>query len=394
MIPPFLFCVAAFVLTQLLVTIKVRPTIPAEKIQEIQQPLNVQPVVKAVEVKNEASSSAVVVPTETPTHIAVPKMVKGIYLTAHTVQSRTRFNNLLALVDKTELNSMVIDVKLDTGALAFAPIDPILSSTSSTLLLPPLETLTNELHRHGIYAIARIFVFEDPWLAENSSAGLKIASGTLWADAKGIHWVDPAAESVWQYNVTLAKEVWNRGFDEVQFDYIRFPTDGNTKSIVYPVWNGTEKKYEVMTRFFQYLHDNLVQAGIPTSVDLFGLTVRKDASDLGIGQRTKDALPYVSYVSPMMYPSHYYAGSYGIAVPAEHPGEIVTIGMRIGRELMASSTPVHASIRPWLQDFNIGAVYDAAKVRAQITAAESGGASGWLLWNAKNVYTAGALLPK
>lgn len=325
-----------------------------------------------------------------PAHQPMPKLVKGVYLTARTVQTK-RFNDLLNFVDQSELNSVVIDLKDGDGALAFATENPALRLATSTAFLPPLEALTDELHGRGIYAIARVFVFEDPWYADHSSSSLKTADGKIWADKKGIHWNDPADQNVWRYNVAIAREAWERGFDEIQFDYIRFPTDGKINDIVYPVWDGREPKREVIRNFFKYLHDELVTKNIPVSVDLFGYTVRLDEDDLGIGQHSKDALPYVTAISPMVYPSHYYAGSYGFAKPAEHPGEIVAESMRIARQLEASSTPGHASFRPWLQDFNIGAKYDAPMVRAQIDAAEAGGASGWLLWNARNVYTEDAL---
>jgi hypothetical protein len=323
----------------------------------------------------------------------MPEMVKGVYVTARSVQYTKRFTDLLALVDRSELNTMVIDVKDGNGALAFAPKDPSVSFATSTAFLPPLEELTSDLHDRGIYTIARIVVFEDPWLATHvSSTTLRRANGELWQDAKGIRWTDPADESVWRYNAAVAREVWQRGFDEVQFDYIRFPTDGDTKNIHYPVWDGIEPKRAVIRRFFSFLHDELVATGIPVSVDLFGYTVRLDESDLGIGQHAKDALPFVTAISPMVYPSHYFPGSYGFAKPAEHPGEVVAKSMEVANMLVASSTAPHATFRPWLQDFDIGAVYDAPKIRAQIVAAEKGGASGWLLWNARNVYTESAFL--
>lgn len=331
-------------------------------------------------------------PPEPDNHLPRPAEVKGIYMTARTAGSK-RFGELLDMIDRTELNAAVIDLKGDTGALAFFPDDPALSATTSTVFLPKLEDLTGELHRRGIYAIARVFVFEDPWYAEHSTSALRYASGALWGDKKGVRWTDPASEEVWRYNAAIAKEAWSRGFDEVQFDYIRFPTDGNVKAIVYPDWDGKEPKRSVIARFFAFLGSELVDRGIPVSVDLFGYAVREDEGDVGIGQNMKDALPYVTAISPMVYPSHYYAGSYGYPNPALAPAGIVSTSMAIADRVIASSTDVRATVRPWLQDFNIGAVYDATKVRAEIDAAEAGGASGWLLWNASNVYTEGALKP-
>ena len=324
-------------------------------------------------------------------HQVMPEKVKGIYITASTVGSARRFGELIDLVGRTELNAVVIDVKADSGELAFAPLDPALANFAGRAQMPRLEDMTADLHRRGIYIIARIFVFEDPWYAERVGSPLRTASGDFWTDRKGIKWVDQADKEVWNYNAAIAREVWRRGFDEVQFDYIRFPTDGDTKKIVYPVWDGQTPRRTVITDFFRFLHDELESEGIPVSVDLFGYAVRYDENDLGIGQNMKDALPFVTAISPMVYPSHYYAGSYGLARPAEQPALIVAKSMAIAQDLIASSTPDHATVRPWLQDFDIGAEYDAKKVRAQIDAAEAGRASGWLLWNARNVYTEGAL---
>lgn len=324
-------------------------------------------------------------------HLPMPDRVKGIYLTAFTAGAKNQLAELLGLVERTELNTVVVDVKKESGALAFVPLDSELYATTSTVFLPPLEELTASLHQKGIYVIARISVFQDPWFAEHSPWALRNKEGGLWTDRKGVRWTDPAAEEVWRYNAAIAVEAWRRGFDEIQFDYIRFPTDGEVGKIVYPVWDGAEPKRSVIQRFFRFLHDELAAKGIPVSVDLFGYSVRLDDDDLGIGQHAADALPYVTAVSPMVYPSHYYRGSYGFDRPAEHPGEIVAKSMEIARQLVASSTPRSATIRPWLQDFDIGAVYDAKKVRAEIDAAEAGGVSGWLLWNARNVYTEEAL---
>jgi len=361
-----------------------------------------------------AAVSAVTGPDEakanpTPVHLT-PTFVKGIYVSAAAAGSRQLFSGLVDLVDRTELNAMVIDVKMENGALAFATDDPDLQPyVTAHPSLGKLEDFTRPLREKGIYLIARLFVFQDPYYAEKhpENAVQDNVTGGLWRDRKGIPWVDPANEVAWRYTAEVARAVVRGGFDEVQFDYIRFPTDGQLSRMKFPVWDGDEPKAEVMGRFFSFLDSELRHHDrMRLSVDLFGLVTWHHETDLNIGQNLKTAVRHFNWISPMVYPSHYPPGFDGFANPAEHPYEIVFRSLERAKQVtdpLAAEdkkaaeagqpfVPV-AAMRPWIQDFDLGADYTPEMVRAQMKATEDAGAAGWLLWNARNSYTEGALLP-
>jgi len=333
-------------------------------------------------------------------HVDTPPFVRGIYVSAATAGYSQRFDQLIEMVDRTDLNAMVIDVKDGNGALSFEPesdaLKPLMARRPE---LGHLKDFTAPLKEKGIYLIARIFVFQDPTLAEaRPELAIARTTGGLWRDYRGIPWLDSASKEVWKYNVAVAREVYWGGFDEVQFDYIRFPSDGDLSTMSYPVWDRTESKSQVMAGFFSYIDKELrVMVGLPISVDLFGLTMWQHEFDMNIGQKLSDALPHFNFISPMVYPSHYPPGFNGYPNPADRPYDVVYLNLVRGQELRQQLTDERSgqadlgSFRPWIQDFDLGAVYTPALVQAQMRASEDGGASGWLLWNARNVYTVEAL---
>lgn len=344
-----------------------------------------------------------------PRIVKTPEFVKGIYLTADTVGSSQRFEQLVDLARRTEINTLVIDVKDHRGQIAFVTdhekLKPYVQSRPS---LGRLDALTSRLHGFGLYLIARVPVFPDQALAASrTDLALKRSGGSLWRDSLGLLWLDPASIDVWKYNVAVAADAFAGGFDEIQFDYVRFPSDGKLDSIEYPVYDGTIPKAQVIGQLFAYFDKELRQKrGVPISADLFGLTMWQHDSDLGIGQRLSEAAPRLDFVSPMVYPSHYPPGFEGYDNPALYPYEVIYRNLVKGNELLESMNrnnlvlsaaeppvpmPRLATLRPWLQDFDMGAVYDAARVRAQMRATVDAGASGWLLWNAGNNYTESAL---
>ncbi|MFA6603211.1 MAG: putative glycoside hydrolase [Patescibacteria group bacterium] len=335
----------------------------------------------------------------------IPAVVKGVYVSADTVGEKRRFNEIIKLVGETEINALVIDLKNYRSELAFTAERPELRPfVAPQTPLGRLPELTERLHEEGIYLIGRVPVFQDQTFStRHPEYAVKKAGGGVWRDHRGLAWLDPASKAVWKYAVAIAEEAAAAGFDEIQFDYIRFPSDGDLSTIVYDVYDGRTPKAEVMRGFFRYLdHELRLKHNIRISVDLFGLVMWQHQTDMNIGQRLDAALPSFDYISPMVYPSHYPAGFNGYANPALYPYEVVyknlVRGQEVPKKILADAAadagaevPKLATIRPWIQDFNMGAVYDAAKVRAQIKASMDGGASGWLLWNAANVYTAGAL---
>ena len=326
-------------------------------------------------------------PSSNPT----PAFVKGIYVSAAMAGDRKLFAELVDLVDTTELNTMVIDLKNGNGAIAFAPQSVKLQPYTETRpSFGSLETFTKPLHDKGIYLIGRLFVFQDPWYVEkHPEFAVRRSDQNIWRDRRGIPWLDPASRDVWKYNVAIAREA-------VMGDYVRFPTDGNLKSLSYPVYDGKKTKAEVMNSFFSYLDTELREkSGIKTSVDLFGLTMWQHNTDLNIGQKLDSGVRHFDFISPMVYPSHYPNGFEGFPNPATHPYEIVHDNMVRGQIVFDAVREENksrvATARPWLQDFDLGAHYTPEMVQLQMKATVDGGGSGWLLWNARNVYTVSAL---
>jgi hypothetical protein len=352
-----------------------------------------------------------------------PAIVKGIYLTNWTAGYEKRLASLEALVGRTELNAMVIDVKDYSGYVAYRTGIPdfLKSGAENDIRISKPNTLIKRLHDKGIYLIARISVFQDSVLAKAHPewAVMNGSSGKVWTDRKGLAWLDAAAEPVWDYHIALASDALARGFDEVNFDYIRFPSDGDLAVATYPFWDEKTARHKTIAKFFAYVREKM--PGAKLSADLFGLTTSA-SDDLGIGQRIEDGYQYFDFVSPMVYPSHFASGYGGYKNPASNPYEVIKLSMEAGlRKLTAhieksilpepasatstaTSTPPTApeitpalaaeygKLRPWLQVFDLGAVYDAAKIDAQIRAADEVLGStphyaGWLLWDPSNNYS-------
>lgn len=381
-------------------------------------------ILPAVPVKNSNEDIENQPPLSNP-----PTTVKAVYATGWSAGSKSRIDYLIKLIDETELNAIVIDIKDYSGFISYEIDSPALRESGALKeprILKP-NALLKRLHGKGIYVIGRISVFQDSVLARaHPEWALKASStGQIWEDRKDLAWTDPASREVWGYNLLVARDALRRGFDEVNFDYIRFPSDGGLEDIAYPFWDGKRAKHLVMRDFFSYLRENLGEAAI--SADLFGL-VTIAADDLGIGQKLDDALPYFDYVAPMVYPSHYAPGVFGYGNPAAFPYEVVknslegallkvknyefgipvssTSSASVFSTSSSSSTEAsstlplikvrrsRAKLRPWLQDFDLGADYDAAKVRAQIQASDEAGGVGWMLWDPKNLYTREAMNPE
>lgn len=328
------------------------------------------------------------------THIDTPDPLKAVYFTSWAAGNNKFRKHLFDLIDNTEINAVVIDVKDYTGRISFPVNDPELVNIGSVEnRIPDIKEFIGKLHEKGVYVIGRISSFQDSYLIKVfPESAVKSKAGGIWQDYKGVKWLDPGSEQVWKYLVAIGKESYSVGFDELNFDYIRFPSDGNMQDIVYP-WSHDKTRREVMRSFFAYVREQFATSSIPISIDLFGLTTSAEG-DLGIGQNLTDALAYFDYVAPMVYPSHFGKGFIGIPKPAEKPYEVIKYSMdqAIMRANMASTSP--NKIRPWLQAFDLGAVYTPALVRAQIQATYDAGLTSWMLWNAGSVYKKDALMPR
>lgn len=336
------------------------------------------------------------------THVKTPDPVRAIYMSSWVAGTTDWRNSLVDLIDKTELNSIVIDIKDYSGAVAFHVDNPLVNAVGSTEnRIPDIKQFIDTLHKKGIYVIGRITVFQDPIYSKShpGSAVQKESDKSVWKDYKGLSYVDPSAHDFWNYILAIAEESYAVGFDELNFDYIRFPSDGNMKDIYYPLSEQTVDadpdfgKAKVIRDFFSYLHSKLTPMHVVMSADLFGITTT-NSDDLNIGQVLEYAEPYFDYIAPMVYPSHYPKGFNGYDNPNHYPYEVVHYSMSRAAERLDSASSTRAKLRPWLQDFDYGGNYGKDEVRAQIQAVYDSGLDSWMLWDAGNKYTESALEPK
>jgi hypothetical protein len=327
-----------------------------------------------------------------------PQTIKAVYLTAWSAASPKMFDYVVGIAKDTEINAVVIDIKDWSGLVSYdTQVPEAREYGAERKLIPDLKSFLEKFYRQGIYTIARIVVFQDPVLAASRpdlAVHRKSASSSVWLDKSGLAWIDPAAREAWDYNVALAEDALSQGFDEVNFDYVRFPSDGDTQDMSFPVWDGNTKKSVVIGNFFRYLREKMPKARL--SVDLFGLaTVSRE--DLGVGQMIEDAFESFDFVCPMVYPSHYALGFHGFENPAEHAPEVVGFSLQTALNRLkdySASHPTNARLRPWLQDFNMGGTYDKETVRSEINAAIQALGNdyyGFMLWNSENFYTRDAL---
>jgi hypothetical protein len=328
------------------------------------------------------------------THLPTPVPVKAIYMTSWVAGTTNFRNDLVKLIDEKEVNALVIDVKDYTGKISFPVTDPKLQAIGSAVArVTDMREFIAQLHEKGIYVIARIAAFQDPYLtAQRPDLAVKKADGvTVWQDFKGAKWLDSASPEVWDYVVAIGREAYSVGFDELNFDYIRFPSDGNMKDISFPFFDQKKiTKHESMAQFFAYLKEHFAEPKIPISADIFGM-VTTNPDDLGIGQLLEDAAANFDYISPMVYPSHYPTTFMGFKNPADHPYEVIRHSMDEAiKRLQVINIPIN-KIRPWLQDFNLGAIYTPELIRQEKQAVYDAGLDSWLMWAPSNRYTAGAL---
>ncbi len=325
-------------------------------------------------------------------HLPTPEPLKALYMTSHVGGHMKMRADLIDLIERTELNAVVLDIKDYTGRISFEVENHELAKFGSVeKRIPDIKEFIGMLHDKGIYVIGRISVFQDSHLVKTHPEwAVKTKSGAVWKDRKGISWLDVGAKPVWDYITLIGDEAYAVGFDELNFDYIRFPSDGNMDDISYPYSQGKVKSH-VLKEFFAHIDNTYRPKNIPISLDLFGMTT-SNKDDLGIGQILEDALAHFDYVAPMVYPSHYPPNFNGWKNPAAMPYEVIFYAMKKGydRAVLASTTP--SKLRPWLQDFSIGGTtYTPAMVKAQVQATYDVGLTSWMMWNASNRYTEEAL---
>ncbi len=322
-----------------------------------------------------------------------PAAVRGVYINAWGFGS-SKFYDLVSLADTTEVNAFVIDVKDGTGYITFPSSLPVAVEVGANrdVRAPDIRERLALMQERGIYPIARIVVAKDPLLAQHRPQwSVRDVDGGPWKDRFGDAWVDAFRDSVWIYAADIAAEAVLIGFREVQFDYVRFPDEPAEllERASYPARRPRESKRAGIRRNLALLGRRIDALGVPFTLDVFGLTTSA-TNDLGIGQYWEDVLELADVVLPMVYPSHYHAGAYGIPWPNAEPYEVVRRALEDGLR-RANSVSNPAKVRPFLQSFSIRRVrYTALEVRAEIDAVEDLGLTDWVLWNASGRYPPGA----
>ena len=335
--------------------------------------------------------------------------VKGIYVTGPKAGS-AGMADLIGLVDETELNAMVIDVKNDEGNVTFRltneeitenipVLDQISEMQAGVRYIRDIQALMQELKDHNIYTIARIVCFKDPILAAaRPELALTKPDGKPVTDANGLAWVNPYRQEVWEYLTELAEMAADLGFDEIQYDYVRFPVGSDANAADYGVDMEAYPKRQAIQDFLSYAGDRLHKKGCVVTADVFGTIIGSETDVQTVGQDYTALGQTVDAISPMVYPSHYANGVFGLKVPDANPYETVSAAMQGSvEELQEIPEAERAVVRPWLQAFTATWVpghisYNGTQIREQIQAVYDAGYEEWILWNATNRYSAEGLL--
>lgn len=317
-----------------------------------------------------------------------PFAPKGIYLSSYGISSLKLRNSALDLVRDTEVNTFVIDIKTDTAMITHKTAVPLAHEIGAQKLVlkKDLPELVAKLREQGIYTIGRIVVFKDNLLAQaHPELAIKRSNGELFRDNEGLAWVDATQPKVWEYNIALAEETAQMGFDEVQFDYVRFP---DKRGLVFSKPNTEENRVASISGLLSAAHKKLEPYNVFLSADIFGY-VSWNLNDTEIGQRIADVMQHVDYASPMLYPSGFQFGIPGYRDPVANSHEIVYRSLERAR-VRANVDAVR--FRPWLQAFKDYAFdrrhFGPEELKQQISASDRFGSNGWLLWNPRNVYVA------
>jgi hypothetical protein len=326
-----------------------------------------------------------------------PAKVRAIYVNAWAFGGR-RFQELVRLADRSEINSFVVDVKDDTGYLTYRSEVPtaVAIGANQQLRAPDVRDRLRIMREHGIFPVARIVVAKDPLLATKKPQwSVQHVNGGLWRDRLDFAWVDAFNDSAWVYAAELAAEAVRLGFAEVQYDYVRFPDEPESRlaSALFPGRRPGETKRQGVTRNLRLLRERTKQLGVPFTIDVFGLTTSA-RTDMGIGQYWEDLVTSADVVLPMVYPSHYMRGVYNLKHPNSEPYQVIRRAMQ---DALRRSAPLGevAEIRPYLQAFTLGQPrYTPAMVREQIRAAEELGLDSWVLWNPRSAYDPGIFRPE
>jgi hypothetical protein len=316
---------------------------------------------------------------------------KALYLSSFGATSSKLMGNAKNLLKTTEANALVIDIKMDRGQIAFRTANAVANKIGAQeiILFKDIKKFVADLHAQNIYLIARIVSFKDtPYITKFPQYAVKKTDGTLFKDKEGLYWIDASHKEPQQYIIDIAKEAAKAGFDEIQFDYVRFP---DRKGIKFAFENTQANRVKAISGFLDNARTQLTPYNVFVSADIFGYVSWHDA-DIEIGQRVDALAPYVDYLCPMLYPSGFNAGIPGYPNPVKANYEIVKHSLDKALEKSGNSP---LSYRPWLQAFKDYAfdrrVYGDQEIKDQIRASDDFGSCGWILWNPRNVYTGAGL---
>jgi len=327
---------------------------------------------------------SLVEPVPASARVPKPDAVRGIYVGSWSAGSARRIESLIQLADQTEINAFVVDIKEALGEVSYRTGVPLARQVGADRnpAIADMGALVARLRDHDIYPIARIVVFKDPLLAQaRPEWSIRRNDGSLWADDKGVHWVDPFNRDVWDYNIELAREAIALGFSEVQWDYVRFPDVPGSylRDAVYPAREGQTMATGIR-EFIVYSRERLADLDVPITADVFGVTTSAQG-DVGIGQLWEKLSDVTDVLLPMVYPSHYPRGTWGHPVPNAAPYQVVKRALDAGVR-RSEAIPGAATIRPWLQAFTMGQPpYGPREIRAQIQATYDAGLTEWILWS-------------
>ena len=329
-------------------------------------------------------------PAPPPPRFPKPEHVRGIYMTAWVAGATKKRGELLQMIKDTELNAVVIDVRDDGDNYWETGIELSKQAKATNLAVPKPDDLMQLLDDNDVYPIARIACFVDSRVPKHdASLAVQDGSGKAWVERNGRLWLDPYNKKNWEYLWEVVDFAVKQGFPKIQLDYVRFPGGGKKSSMVFPAkkdWPEGTTESQVIQGFAQFVRDRLPK-DVVLSADIFGIVSSNTTKDQGIGQ-DMDFFPQpFDLLCPMVYPSHYARGEYGIANPAAAPYEIVKVSVGDFAKALHGKP-----LRPWLQDFDLGGEYGREEVRAQIKALKELGIQEYLLWNARNVYTPGAVV--
>jgi hypothetical protein len=330
-----------------------------------------------------------------------PVKVKGIYVTGPRAGNETYMKKLIELVDTTELNAMVIDVKNDNGEITYnMDLDIVQEVGAPVNYIRDMEGLVKELKAKNIYLIARIVAFKDPILAKGKpELSLKKKDGSIFKDKDGLSWVNPYKKEVWDYLIEVAQAAAKLGFDEIQFDYIRFSTDSGMKHVDFGEEAKDKTKIDAINGFTKYASERLKPQGVYVSADVYGAIIDSEVDANIVGQDYIQMSKYLDYICPMIYPSHYADGAYGIEHPDLEPYNLILQALKKSEEQLNQIKEGNrkAIVRSWLQDFTAVWLthhksYGSEEIRAQIKAVNDAGYEEWILWNGSNNYTKNGLV--